>query len=555
MTDRRLPLLFALAVLLHAAFAMWVGQPGPAGRYQDVNVYLELAQNLWREGAFLTRVNHRPYPPGYPLFLAPTFAIESNVLRFAVTYAMHALALGLASLTLLPMLRDAWGRRRAWWAVILLQGLAGASFTLVHAQSEALYTPLVVAATGLLYQAFRGERAGATVLAGAVVGYAVVTRRIGAVAPIALVLVVLQDLVGAWRGGKPLPLRRAGLLALGMLVGVLPEWVAAQLHGEVVEAYPEYTETYAATGKAMFQPEHLLYAVRTAASQGGYYLLTTLAAPALLLAWLVGPSDGTEVERARRRAATWVGWAALGTAALTTLHIVRHVLGTNPGEGFSTYPRYLDPFELPLVVCGVLAATLLQPDARRRVLGWAAAGIGLAWLAGPWYRTRAGRIVPVDYFEAWGFGPFAPWVVAIGTCVVIGLGVWMWERRTGPLRLLGAAVALSWLISLHTPVSWIQDGLTFHRATVLLRKGPVHVEDGPVCVLVHSTGRQFYALAFRTDHEVWFARRNEIARCVEEHDAAWVVARRSARWKPKRAGLDVGERQDVTNWHAWPVKR
>ena len=80
--DRAPVLLFVVAVLAHLGFALGVGQSAPAGRYQDVNVYLELAQNLWHEGFFGSRVNNRPYPPGYPMAIAPTFALGSNAARF-----------------------------------------------------------------------------------------------------------------------------------------------------------------------------------------------------------------------------------------------------------------------------------------------------------------------------------------------------------------------------------------------------------------------------------------------------------------------------------------
>ena len=215
--------------------------------------------------------------------IAPTFALGSNAARFAATYALHTLWLALACLALLPMLRDALDRRRAWLALALLQGIAGASFTLLHAQSEAIYGPLLIAAAGLLYTAFRDGRAATCVSAGVFVGLALATRRIGVVAPLSLVLVIAHDLVGAWRSGTGVPWRRAGALVFGVALGLTPEFLGSALSGGFIDAYPEYTTGYAkASGQALVSLDNAVYTGRIAATQLAYYVLITLGAPRVM---------------------------------------------------------------------------------------------------------------------------------------------------------------------------------------------------------------------------------------------------------------------------------
>ncbi len=569
----RLPLLFVMAVLAHAAFAVALGQASPAGRYQDVNVYLELAQTLWREHAYVSLVNERPYPPGYPLLLAPTFALGSNELRFAVIYGLHAVLLGLASLMLLPLLGDALGRARAWIALIALQGAAGASFTLLHAQSEALYTPLLVALTGAVYLAFRRDEVRFALLAGLLAGVTLSTRRLGVVAPLALMLVAAHDGLAAFRSGGALPWRRSAALLLGAIVGLGPDLLAAALQGEVVNAYPTYGATYAqAGGAALLSARNALYTASTAANQLAYFVLITLGAPILMAAYLWSrwttpsppddaPSEARRVDRARRRTVQWVGYAALGSAALTTLHIVRHVFKTSASEGFSTYPRYLDPLEIPLLACGLVAGAALAGPATSRAASRLVARFGLLAVAlaaasGPWYRTRAGRLPPVRRLAEWGLGPAAPWAFFVVSLAVLAAFWWLWRRgATGRLAGLCAAVALSWTLSLHVPVGWASRGMGVHPAAALLSAPALAADpDSTLCVVVDRRSRRYYELAFRSDHDVRFVPPDRVAACARDHRAAFVIARQRSPWRPSRARIETaGPELEVGPWRAWPV--
>ena len=570
--DRAPVLLFVVAVLAHLGFALGVGQSAPAGRYQDVNVYLELAQNLWHEGFFGSRVNNRPYPPGYPMAIAPTFALSSNAARFAATYVLHTLWLALACLALLPMLRDALDRRRAWLALALLQGIAGASFTLLHAQSEAIYGPLLITAAGLLYTAFRDGRAATCIAAGVFVGLALATRRIGVVAPLSLVLVIAHDLVGAWRSGTDVPWRRAGALVFGVTLGLTPEVLGSVLSGGFIDAYPEYTTGYAkASGQALVSLDNAVYTGRIAATQLAYYVLITLGAPVFIASFLwlrwrgaPTPDEPDAIGLARQRTMQWVAYAALGTGALTTIHIVRHVFGSNVTEGFSTYPRYLDPLEIPMVVCGFVAAVSLarrdRGEAWRTLSRFGLLATAFALAAGPWYRTRAGRLPPLRRLEEWGFGPVAPWMFAIACFVVLGLAWALWRaRRAHTLGGLVAVVALSWGLSAHVPARWITKGVTRDAPARLLTSGPLQIEGEArppgLCVVVDRQSRRFYKLAFRTEHRVWFTTPKEIAECVEERGADWVVTRAKGRWAPTpgRAPDVTGKPVTAGKWQAWRV--
>lgn len=566
----RLPLLFVLAVMAHAVFAVVLGQPAPAGRFQDVNVYLDLAQNLWRDGTYISLVNERPYPPGYPFLLAPTFAVDSNAARFALTYAMHALLLGAASLLLLPMLRDALGRRSAWMGLIALQAIAGSSFTLLHAQSEALYTPLLVALTGAIYLAWRDDRVSWGLLAGCLAGLALSTRRLGIVAPIALLLVVGHDLLAARRAGRPTPWRRTLAFGLGAVFGVMPDVLGALLAGNVINAYPTYTSTYAQAGGAAFvSPSNASYALSTASNQLAYYVLITLGAPVTMAALLWTrwrrpmETDGDTAPLATQRTMQWVGYAALGSAALTTLHIVRHVFKTSPKEGFSTYPRYLDPLEIPLVVCGVLAAAALSsPDLRERasrlVGRFAVLAAGFAVLSGPWYRTRAGRLLPLRRFEQVGVGPLGLAFFALISFVVLGIFWWLWTSgRAGTLAGILVAVALSWTLSLHVPIRWMSSGLTGRPPAPVLLTPEINADPtAPLCVVVDRRSRRYYELAFRSEHPAWFVTRRGASACAAEHPTGWIVARLDSSFRPARYKVTLPKGSQVVKagrYKAWPL--
>jgi len=553
-------LLFAVSVLLHLGLVLSVSVLQPAGTNQDVNVYLEQAMNLWREGLFDTYVTTRQYPYGYPLVLAPTFALASNAARFVTTYSMHVLLFALASLTLLPMLRASLGRNSAWLAVSAAQFLFGATSFSLSAQSEALFNPLIVAVTGVCWWAFHKPSGRRFLLLGFLAAYCAATRRIGVVVPIALLMVLAYDL---WT--VPRELRRAqlkcGLWALvGIGIGFFPDYLALWFRGDALRSYPDYVDSYTETGiRSIVSLSHGWITLQTTARQLAYLALMTFAAPAVLLAFLASRSETCRSRELLplRRTAVLVGLIALGTAALTTLHIVRHVFNKSLASGYSVYPRYLDTLELPLIAVAVAAAVWLKRDSSgsggrwRSVLPWFAAMVLLGALAGPWYRTRVGRLPSAAALEQWGLGPISLSFLALILLVVTLLALGWWRSgRYGTAATVVVAVLFSWGLSLYTPISWVTRGFHGHPPARILSHERVNaVPDAPLCVPVgHRGSRMYYDLAFRSNHPVFFVRPAHVLRCAKQHPDGWVIAAKRDRWRPPaRPKAEASDRR----WYGW----
>ncbi len=552
-----LPALFVLTAGLHVYLAVTLGQPRPTSPFQDVNVYSELAQNIWRDGVPLTRVAERTYPPGYPLVLAPTFSIEDNSLRYAVTYGLHSVLLSLSLLLLLPLLSEALSRKKAWLAITALQFVAGATFAQLHAQSEALFTPLIVATTGVAWLAWARPSARRFVLVGALAGYCLTTRRLGIVVPIALLMVLGLQLM-ADAEGRRTRLKWLLFAGLGIGLGLLPDLAAMLLRKTMVVPYRGYATGYAeATGKALTDLSNGWLFLQTGARQIAYLGMTTLAAPAFLAAIVVRTPREQRPPEPLQATAAFVGLAALGGAALTTLHIVRHIFNLSPVEGYSVYPRYLDPFEIPLIALGIASAVwLLNRRARVAELLLALAALGL--LAGAWYRSRAGRLASVARLEQLGWGDVGVWAFGLVTLGVIGFAYALWRSgRYGTLGTILLAVILSWTLSFHVPKRWVERGISTARDSAFLgAEALTKAPTAPLCVVVPKRGRRsYYEPAFRTDHPVWFVRPKGVKACIDAHPDAFVVSRpndkypgrdgtkvvaKDGRWRV-RLGADVGK--------------
>jgi hypothetical protein len=534
--SRWLPLLlFLLAVSLRVVWVLVLGKPWPSGPRADENVYLELAQNLWLTGTYGTRVSVT-YPALYPMLIAPLFAMADNARRFYVIYALHGVGLGVASLSLWPLLRDHLGRARAWYTLAAAQLLAGTTIHAFHAQSESLFAVLFTAAVGVAYLAWKRPSAVRWVALGLLCGLAVSTRRMALVLPLTLGLLLLHDLVAAVREGTRLPWRRAVALAIGFGFGLLPEVAGAALHGEMLQPYGESSALshLKAGGGAL----RLAVTAQTAGRHIAYLCAVTLGMPLILALVALDPGLRRPEARPLARTVGFVGYAALGMVGLTSLHIVRYTFKVGFDRAWHLYPRYVDPLDLAVVAVGVAGAAWLLThgrfsgaDARQRLLAlvpWSIVAVGLTLAAGPLLRSRGGRLPSMKILQGIGLGPVAPWVFAAFCLLVIGLALWWWRSgRTATVTTVVLASLLSWTVSTHSVYSRALAPSKRDPTPAILRTPPLEQDPrAPVAVMVGEVGaysRKYYEPAFRSDHPVWFIAPGEAVSWVDEHPGGLVL--------------------------------
>lgn len=553
--DPRLPpLLFAAAVIGHCVVLNILGFPSPGGPTADANVYLELALNLWQEGTYGTKVAIT-YPPLYPMVLAPTFAIGSNALQFATIYTLHGLFLALGTLTWLPMLTHHLGRERAWLALALVQFAGGATLHGYNAQTEPLFTALLTGAVGLAWSAWQRPRWWLWPLIGLLAGLAVCTRKMGLVLPMALTLLIAADAWSWVRGRGPFPGGRAVLIGLGLAVGLIPDQVADALHGATVQPYGE--------GAAK---SHLNAGLRAAKSWNTAFLMTqiglrhlaylaaaTLGAP-LVIGAALSRFGQPRPSLALNRTLQLVTWVTAGSIAMTTLHMTRYWL--RPGRtGWDLYPRYVDPVEPALLLLGLVAATWLfanRPATSWRLrllptipwLGLAALGF---ILSGPLDRTRGGRLLRTPLLAKRlnglvdGLGDVAPFLFIIVGALLLVLWAWRQARgRTALLTHLALAIAISWAISYHSPLSRLLD--TPRTPAIVQATSLQAAPRADLAVVVQRPGassRKYYEPAFRSDHTVWFITKRDIKAWTKEHPTGYVLYLKG---DPELTGLELRQR-------------
>lgn len=557
--DPRLPpLIFAAAVLAHIAVLVRLGFASPGSYGADANVYLELALNLWRDGTYGTRVAIT-YPPLYPMLLAPTFAIASNAAQFAVIYALHGVLLALGTLACLPMLSHHLGRERAWLALALAQFAGGASLHGYNTQTEPLFTALLVGTVGLSWAAWSRPRWWLWLLLGLLAGLAACTRKMGLVIPLSLAVLVGHD-AWAWvRGRGTLPGGRAALVAIGLAIGLTPDLIADQLHGAAVQPYGSgAAESHLRAGlRAMTGVSTLFLMVRIGLRHVSYLCAATLGAPIVIAAALARWGQ-PRLPLPAARAMQLLTWITAGSVGLTTLHLTRYWLRPQQ-TGWDLYPRYVDPVEPALLLLGVVAAAWLlanRPAGHWRarllpVVPWLGIAVIGFVAGGPLERTRGGRILRTPELSrrlnrlSEGLGEIAPWLfLAGGLCLLL---IWAWRHghgRTGGLGHLALAIVVSWAISFHSPLS----RLTFEPKLprVLRASSLVESPRADLAIVVSRPGaasRQYYEPAFRTDHKVWFIRRDEIAAWSQDHPAGYLLWLKG---DPKLTGLEV--RQRTRQW-------
>ena len=551
--------LFVLAVLVHGWLLANLGRPFPGGNRADSNIYLELAMNLWRDHSFGTRVAI-DYPPLYPMFIAPAFAIADNAQRFATIYFMHGMVLGLASLTLAPAMIRQFGARTGWLVLGALQFLGAATMLGYHVLSEPLFAAEIVAATGLAWLAWDKPSTLRWLALGAVCGLAVCTRRTGLVLPIAVGMLWCLDALSALRSQGELPWRSALAIALGLFFGLLPEAATTYLSGGLVDTYggnPVKGHLGAAVDSVgSFQG--LGWAIAVTARHFGYVAVLSFGAPLALLVLLTRRGQGAPLEL--RRATGFILLVTAGLIAMTSLHILRDYFKAL--AFYDLYPRYVDPPQTALVALGLLTVGWLgrssgAPDSQSRRQGFArlmaALVVGGLVGAGPLDKAR-GALYPrpkmiQETWVSWGFPDvLSAYLLPCVAVVVMALWIWAWTRRMRSVAVfLALSIAVSWTFGYYG----LKNRLTTDppdKAPAVLHSAPFQNKpDGPMAVVVAKRGfaaRKYYRPAFRSDHPVWFVSPgDELDEWVQEHPGGLILVH----WDDRRE-VRLGRRDRGKSW-------
>jgi len=420
-----------------------VGRTALRSGWQDANIYLEAAHNLWFEGRYLSHLSSL-YPPGYSGAIAPLMALEDPALLFPAIHLLNVALGAAACLCLLPLLTATLGRSRAWAAAALLLWLPSSWTHHLVPQSENLYGACLLAMVGALYVALRRDRAWTWLACGAALGLALATRRFALVPAIALGLVLpaAELLETIPRPGRLA--RRAGLLAAGALLGFTPEWAYVVTEGHLVSPYKSGAAGHAnLMASAFTAPGRALYMAHTFARQLAYLHLAAAGALAVTLGWFAA---GLRHDRERLRAdpaLTGAALFALLTAAGTVVLTAAHMMSTYTfDEPYHLYSRYLDPCVAPLLVT---AACLAVPG--RRAVPWLLAGSALCLAAAPMWRFRGPRLA--FFAEALKDDhPGLAMIAVVAAAVAAGLLAVLLARRErlAGLAWLGGAVVLGALL-------------------------------------------------------------------------------------------------------------
>ncbi|GEM_PF-1137283 len=563
--DPRGAAVFALAALTRTALLVATASP-PARFRLDVNNYLELALNLFRDGSYGSRVS-TDYPPLYPMFIAPAFAIDSNSLRFAAIYGLHGLVLALATLSLFPMLRSAVGARSAWLSLAAAQLLLGATYHAMSTRSEVLFTALLCFATAAVWAAFRSDRARTWALVGFVAGLAIACRRTALVVPVAVGIVVFVEAFATrpLGDGVKTVLRRAVPLGLGLAVGLLPEAIATWIHGGSIETYHRgvvgshlspFTRMWATRAR-------MWLAVQTGLRQPIYQLVVFGAAPLVLAATLLSRAQIRRLPRPLAAASGFTLLVGLGLAAMSALHILRYAYGNPEAHPFHLYPRYMDPIETAMVLSAVgVAGALwrLTGDASRReelrtlLVPWILPLGILTWISGAAWRVRGGRFAPRWYFEDTLMHPHYHVLLMLGALgMLVAVLAWWSLGKYGTAWTVVGVVALGWATSMHVvlrPDRFVGEGLP--PLPVLLSEPAIASPEAPIAVPVRRRAfnpRELYAPAWRTDHPIFWPQLRELPTWLADHPDGFVITRR---WEPDpghRLGLELVAAEG--DWRLW----
>jgi len=522
------PALFAAAVAAHILLLEWLGPSAVLTPKLDANVYLDLARSLWVEGKYESAVG-KVYPPGYPMLIAPVFAVASNSLRFALIYALHGLLIGAGSLTLFPALREHLGARGAWIALSAAQGLAGVTIHSIHPRSEALFTALCLAAAGAAWRLGRRSDPGSALLLGLLCGLSLATRRTGIVLIAALVVVFVARALARRSGGLRTDAILAAAAALGVAVGLVPEAVATALHGDALKSYSDGVlgSHLGAGPRALASPRGTAIALDVGATHLVYYVTSTLGMPLILFTALGARRIRDRLDAATLHLAGFTLLATLGLAAASSLHVIRYWLRRDLEAGYDLYPRYLDPMEPGLILVGfALAGATLAGTAKDRLRRYAPAlAVTSTLLAAVktmefprGYRLPWPRQISPHVAAEWLFSAEALAVLIVFVALVAS--GWLQRYRTLVLALL-----VGWLLSTHLVENWIQSGPARPKMPLVLQLDVVKADPTRTLALVpQKAGRQAtYLLSWKTDHDVWIISRDEVEDWVDDHPDGLVL--------------------------------
>ncbi len=546
------PVLFAAAVVGHIALLRALGPSAVVSPSLDANVYLELAQTLWREGRYET-VLGKTYPPAYPMLIAPLFALDDNGLRFTLVYVLHGLLLAGGALALLPLARELAGERRAWLVLTASQLLAGVTVHAVHPRTETLFTALAMVAVALVHRLARRPGVEAAVMLGATLGLMVATRRTG-LAFAGAGVAVLAARVVASRGTGRLreELRTAALVGLGALAGLAPELFVTALQGEAVQAYGDGVvgRHLGAGVDAIRRPEVGRIAIQVGAQHLSYFVLST-GGLALLVPVALG-KRGAHLSPGVRAAAWFTALAGLGLALLSTLHVVRYWVRRDLEKGFDLYARYVDPLEPVWVILGFGVACALAGAGRLRATApWLAAAAITAYSAGGVYRPRGYRLPWPDHVEERLHWPGSPehFLQVVTFAVLVLLAVALSRRLAERPGALVVVIAVGWLISAHLVVNWVRYGAPNVEIPAVLVEGPLAEApraDVAVAVGKDRKRKHVYALPFKTDHRISLIEASTAPDWRREHPEGFVVTRASERRIPR-----AGDPVTVGDWKVY----
>jgi hypothetical protein len=544
------PSLFVLAVVAHTVFLVVSGPTSIESYRHDANVYMDLARNLWRGGSYGSLVGNE-YPPGYPIFIAPLFAISSNALRFHCIYAAHGLLFGVCSLALLPWLKDLCGRKSAFAALAAIQLLAGVTLHAQVPRSEPLLTALLLVAAGLSYNLAKRPSARRAFYLLAICGLIISTRRIGLAVLVGVAVLLTQVLIAR---GRDWPLLLGA--ALGLAVGLAPELLATLSHGEALKTYGGggvRTHLGAISG-SLGSWDTAILGFQIAARQWSYFCLSTMALPIVVATAGWGPLR-KHLDQAHRFALDFILCTGIGLAGLTWMHIVRYWLYTDQKEGWHVYPRYLDPMEPLWVALGfALAVSLLgRADVganwktRLRPLWlWGSISLAAIVVSGDTWLFRGMRLPWYNAFKRLGLKAYTHEAFAVVALALLALLVVLWVSQTLQRRyILVLVVACTWFISGHHLQTWANKGFPHRTSHYLFHHKVMRAAPrAPVAVPVKGADRSYFTLAFRSDHDVEMIAPERIEEWARAHPDGFVVVR-DKEFKPPLKRVVNGKRWTV----------
>jgi hypothetical protein len=365
-------------------------------------------------------------------------------------------------------------------------------------------------------------------------------------------------------------LARSVPLTLGLAVGLLPEVFASAIHGSTIQTYhPGVMGSHLSPLTRMWEsPQTVYLALQTGMRQPLYAVLAFAGAPVVIAAVLTR-RDALRILPVPLSAAAAVALlTSLGLAAMSALHILRYSLAQPGLQGFHLYPRYMDPAEMTVILCGVAVAAVWWAWARRiedtetaraTLIPWILPLALMAWISGYAWRFRGGRLPSMRYFRDSAFVEMYP--VMLGICVLLllaALMAWWSLGRFGTVWTVVGAVVLGWSLTLHgliKPERWTNEPM--RMPDILMVDALTARPAAPLSVVLRrrpAEPRGLYEVAFQSDHLVHWKRPREIADWLAAHPGGFVLTRSWEASPGHRLGLERVARRG--RWLLWaPIGR